>query len=238
MNDTLMIHSISASTKNNAAKFSHNSIQGHHHSLFEIAYARDTNMIRWSMTVGCLMDTNSVAAKYGEGVVLKRPIIGCGVIVSEAGNTLVISDLHIPYHHCDSFDFLETVAYDYDCETILNVGDILDNHSGSYHESEPEALSAEEEYEKGKQYIQELNEMFPVMTITEGNHDRIPKRKLKTAGLPSSMLDDYNKLYELENKWKWTDKHFFNSHGGQPILIPMVLNKKGRWDRKIQGAKT
>jgi len=233
MSDTLLVHSISMSTKNNSAKFSHNSIQGHYHSNFELAYAADANQIRWSMTVGCLMDGHSVAARYGAGMILKKAINGCGVIDNGGNNFLVISDLHIPYHHPDSFDFLEAVADTYNCKTYLNVGDVIDHHAGSYHESEPDALSAEEEYEQSIMYCQDLQSRFPKMIITEGNHDKIPKRKLKTCGLSASMVHDYNKMYYLKDSWEWKDRHFFDSKGGSPILVPMVLNKKGRWNGKI-----
>ena len=237
MIDTMMVHSVISSTKNNAARFSHNSIQGHFHSNFEISYAADTNQIRWAMTVGCLMNPDGVAARYGSGIILKRPILGCGVVVSSKGNYLIISDLHIPYHHRDAFSFLESVSEYYDCKVILNVGDMIDHHAGSYHESEPDALSPEEEYYQSMEYCNELQDIFPSMIITEGNHDKIPQRKLKTCGLPASMVYDYNKLYKLDAKWKWVDKYTFNSNGGQPVLVPMVLNQKGRWNKKVHGSK-
>ena len=105
MKDTTMTHAISTNTLNNAAKLSHNSIQGHYHSKFGIERYADSHMLRWSMTVGCLMDTNSPAARYGAGV-LSRPINGSGMLLGSRGNTLVISDMHMPYHHRDSLDFL------------------------------------------------------------------------------------------------------------------------------------
>ena len=144
------------------------------------------------------MDIHSVAARYASGAVLKRAILGCGVVVSETkSNRLVISDLHLPYHHRDAFDFLEAVSKEFDCEEILNTGDVIDNHQGSYHESEPDAPDAETEYELAKVFAMELEGLFPEMTITSGNHDRIPARKLKTVGLPSSMVGDYNAIYGL-----------------------------------------
>ena len=237
MIDTLMVHSVSSSTKNNANKFSHNSVQGHYHSNFEIAYAADTNQIRWAMTVGTLMDQHGVAARYGSGIILKRPVLGIGVILGKDDNYLVISDLHIPYHHKDSFEFLWAVYNYYQCSKILNVGDLMDHHAGSYHESEPDALSPEKEYLQTKKYCQELQEMFPEMIITEGNHDKIPKRKLKTCGLPSSMVYNYNQLYDLNDSWQWKERHSFDSKGGQPVLVPMVLNNKGRWNKRVHGDK-
>lgn len=232
-----MVHSVSSSTRNNAQKYSHNSIQGHYHSIFDIVYAADTNQIRWSMTVGTLQDPHGVAARYGEGIILKRPILGIGVVLGREGNYLVISDLHIPYHHRDAFDFLWAVYSYYDCIEILNVGDVIDHHAGSYHESEPDALSSEDEYYQSQKYCKELQSMFPEMVITEGNHDKIPKRKLKSVGLPASMAYDYNQMYGLDKGWKWTERHSFDSKGGQPVLVPMVLNKRGRWDKKVHGSK-
>jgi|DEB0MinimDraft_12_1074336.scaffolds.fasta_scaffold57253_2 hypothetical protein len=233
MKDTTMTHAISTNTLNNASKLSHNSIQGHYHSKFGIERFADSHMLRWAMTVGCLMDTNSPAARYGAGV-LSRPINGCGMLLGgRKGNTLIISDMHMPYHHRDSLDFLWALHQEYAFERILNVGDIIDHHRGSYHESEPDAYDAETEYLLAKSAVQELEAMFPEMTITKGNHDILPERKLKTVGLPSSMLSDYNAIYGLKGGWTWTDQHKFDSWGAYPFLQPMVLNKRGRWDKDI-----
>ena len=121
MIDSLMTHSVSSNTRNNAAKYSHNTVQGHHHSVFEISYYADMQQIRWSMSVGSLLDPHSPAARYAASNVLKRPILGCGVIVSEkTSNRLVISDLHIPYQHKDAFDFLRFL------ERLCCVGCFLD----------------------------------------------------------------------------------------------------------------
>ncbi|QDP62366.1 MAG: hypothetical protein Unbinned8472contig1000_66 [Prokaryotic dsDNA virus sp.] len=234
--DTLMIHSVSSNLGNNAAKFCHNSLQGHHHSLFGIQYYADRGKLRWSMGVGCLADPNSPAMRYGSGATLKRPILGCGVLEGQE-SFLVISDMHIPYHHKDSFKFLQAVYEFYSCRTVLNVGDLVDHHAGSYHESEPDAMNPEEEYAASQEYLRELEEMFPVMHISNGNHCNIPKRKLKTLGLPPSMVSDYNRLYGLSGGWNWCDEYWFDSKGATPTLVPMELNSKGRWNGKICGVK-
>jgi len=80
-NHCLLKHSISASTVNNAAKFSHCSIQGHHHSVYGIHYSSDSHTLRWSATVGCLIDAHSPAFNYDRAIVLKRAVIGCMVMV-------------------------------------------------------------------------------------------------------------------------------------------------------------
>ena len=231
--DTLLVHSISTNTLNNAARFSHNSIQGHHHSSFGVERYADSHQLRWSMTVGCLLDPDSPAARYMSSAILKRPILGCGLILSEQGNTLCISDLHLPYHHKDALDFLWALESHYQFKQVLNVGDLYDHHRGSYHESETDALGEEEEYEKAQYAAHELQAMFPDMLIAQGNHDAIPQRKLKSVGLPASMLSDYNKLYNTESTWVFDKSHWVDSYGGFPVTHPMVLNKRGRWDKVI-----
>ena len=37
-------------------------------------------------------------------------------------SVLVISDLHIPYHHKDSFEFLKAVKKKFKPDTVVNIG--------------------------------------------------------------------------------------------------------------------
>lgn len=232
-NDTLMVHTIGANTATNAARYSHNSVQGHHHSSFGIERYADASSLRWSMTVGCLLDPKSPAARYASRQILKRPVLGCGMILGPNGNFLIISDLHLPYQHRDAFAFLAALKKEYKFKYVLNVGDVFDHHRGSYHESETDAHDEETEYRLARKYAKQLQVMFPHMVITQGNHDMIPKRKLKTVGLSRSVLKDYNQMYDLKDTWKWVDQYQFNSLGGFPIVHPMVLTSRGRWDKVI-----
>jgi len=231
--DTLMVHSLSSNTLNNATKFSHHSIQGHHHSIQGIERFADKGKLRWSMSTGCLVDPDSPSARYGSKMVLKRPILGCGMLLSKRGNTLVIPDLHLPYHHRDAYVFLRALDARYQFKRVLCVGDIFDHHRPSYHESETDALNAEDEYMAARDAAHELQDMFPRMTITVSNHDAIPVRQAKTVGLPIQMLHDTNKIYGLHSSWQWVEQYWFDSWGSYPIVLPMVLRTNGRWDRSI-----
>lgn len=221
-----MFHAWSASFIQNAKK-AHNSIQGHYHSKAAVVYYGDGELLRWHMTVGCLIDHKAPAFRYAKG---DKPIIACGVILSDKGNFLVISDLHIPYQHPDALQFLIAVRSSYGCKHILNVGDIVDHHAGSYHESEPDALSASDEYLKAKLDLAMFQKEFPSMVITTGNHDLIPVRKLRTAGLPVEMLSDFNQLYCLKDTWQWVEHEYqFEAGNCVPLIVPMQLDKHGRW---------
>lgn len=54
-------------------------IQGHFHGKFEITYHKTTMGTRFNMFVGCLVDYNSLAMRYGRNNIPK-PILGCGWI--------------------------------------------------------------------------------------------------------------------------------------------------------------
>ena len=62
-------------------------------------------------------------------------------------SVLVISDLHIPYHHPDAFAFLKALKTKYKFDHIVNIGDELDQHAISMHEHNPDLYSAGHELE-------------------------------------------------------------------------------------------
>ena len=55
-------------------------VQGHYHEKFNIQYWGTTERLNWGMNVGCLVDDNSLAMEYNNSN-LKRPVIGCGMII-------------------------------------------------------------------------------------------------------------------------------------------------------------
>jgi len=126
-------------------------------------------------------------------------------------NKIILSDLHYPYHHKDSFDFIEEAMYVYDIDEAMSVGDIPDNHHGSFHDVEYGTLSAQEEFDQTYECMQRLATLFPKMDVAIGNHDAIPSRKAKAAGLPQDTIKSYNDLYGVN--WNCYDKHFFNLTG-------------------------
>jgi hypothetical protein len=73
-------HGKSANGLRLGQSMSMNTVQGHHHSVFDIQYHANPTDIFWSMIVGCLIDDKSLAFAYNK-TTLKRPIIGCGAIL-------------------------------------------------------------------------------------------------------------------------------------------------------------
>lgn len=74
------VHGLSANTRTLMTSKMMSAIQGHYHEKFEIVYQGNGERLNFGMTVGCLIDDNSMAFHYNK-VFAKRPIIGCGMII-------------------------------------------------------------------------------------------------------------------------------------------------------------
>jgi predicted phosphodiesterase len=122
---------------------------------------------------------------------------------SKNERVLVISDMHIPYQHPDALDFLKAIKKKYKPDRIINIGDELDNHAMSYHESDPDAPSAGDELRRARPIVKQLEEMFPNMDLIESNHGSLYYRKAKTHGIPKEVLLPYNDLLQVGPGWRW-----------------------------------
>ena len=117
---------------------------------------------------------------------------------------LVISDLHIPYHREDSFEFLKEIKKQYKPDTIVNIGDEIDCHALSFHDHNPDLASAGHELVRAKDYIKELESIFPEMTLLDSNHSSLVYRRAIKSGIPRGYLKEYNEFLNVK-KWNWVD---------------------------------
>lgn len=227
---------------------------------------------------------------------------------------LVISDMHIPYHHPDTFKFLYEIKKAFKPDRIINIGDEIDGHAWSFHTSDQDLFSAGDELEKAIDELSYLYKLFPEMDVLESNHGSLFTRKIKAHGLPLRILKSQNEILSAPKEWRWHNEltirlsdgrdctfhhglgsnvstvsknyscNFVQGHyhskftidywanhkdiywamnvgclvddkslamaynkntfkrpiigcgiilDGQPKLLPMILNKKGRWIKKI-----
>ena len=63
-------------------------------------------------------------------------------IIHDNSTILIISDMHIPYHHQDSLEFLKYIKNKHNPTRVICIGDELDKHSLSYHDHDPDLPSA------------------------------------------------------------------------------------------------
>lgn len=117
---------------------------------------------------------------------------------------LLISDLHIPYHHQDAIAFLTHLKQKYNPTRVICLGDEVDGHALSFHDSDPDLPSAGDEIRQALPVIAELFKLFPKMDILESNHGSLVWRKAKVFGIPKHYIKSYNEVLGVDSGWKWS----------------------------------
>jgi len=117
---------------------------------------------------------------------------------------LCIPDLHNPWSRLGGRQFCEDLYVDWDCDKVVFIGDVVDEHFASFHTREPSAPGAMEEYERTKQALADWYKSFPNAVVTIGNHDRRAIRQAKTVNLPEIFLKPYAEIWGTP-KWKWVE---------------------------------
>lgn len=117
---------------------------------------------------------------------------------------LFISDLHIPYHHPKMIAFLRYLKNKYNPTRIIFLGDELDKHAMSFHDSDPDLPSAGDELERSLPVIAELKELFPIAEIIDSNHGSMVYRKSKHHGIPRRYIKSYNDVLGVDEGWTWS----------------------------------
>lgn len=119
---------------------------------------------------------------------------------------LVIPDQHAPYQHPDAIPFLTEVQSKFCPDLVVNLGDELDYHALSFHDSDPNLESASTELEKAKVFMHELHALFPEMLLCHSNHGSMVFRRAKAHGIPVQMLRKYRDVIFPEHGapgWSW-----------------------------------
>jgi len=121
--------------------------------------------------------------------------------------TGVIPDLHIPGHVDGALEFCVETFRNHGVQQVVCLGDIVDHHFISRHQTEVDALNPEQEFKLAKKELQKWVKAFPDMFICQGNHDLIPERRLHELGVPSTVyLKSLNDVYGLPDTWVWSER--------------------------------
>ena len=121
----------------------------------------------------------------------------------------VIGDLHIPFELDGYLEHCINIFDLYGVDIVVNIGDALDNHALSYHESFQDALSAEQEALAAIPKMKKWVSAFPEALWVVGNHDDLPYRKSRTAGIPSRYAAKYHEILDIPElvNWKYSEEH-------------------------------
>lgn len=132
---------------------------------------------------------------------------------------LFISDMHIPYHHPNTIPFLKMLKERYNPTRVICLGDELDKHALSFHDSDPDLMSAGDELRAALPVIAELHELFPVMDLIDSNHGSMVFRKAKHHGIPRHYLKSYNDVLQVGVGWKWSHDLTLTLPNGHKVFV-------------------
>ena len=121
-------------------------------------------------------------------------------------NILVVGDLHEPFSLDEYLDFCIEQYHTQSCNEVVFIGDIIDNHYSSYHETSADGLGGADELEYAIKRIARWYEAFPVATVLIGNHDRIIMRKAQTSAIPSKWIKSYKDVLEVPG-WNFVERY-------------------------------
>ncbi len=124
----------------------------------------------------------------------------------EISNVLVIGDLHEPFCLDSYLDWCLEQYHAYNCTEVVFIGDIIDNHYSSYHETSADGMGGLDELELAIKRISRWYKAFPVATVIIGNHDRIIMRKAQTSAIPSKWIKSYKEVLEVPN-WNFVERY-------------------------------
>ena len=122
--------------------------------------------------------------------------------LEEDSRVLVIGDTHVPFDLPTYLDFLKDTYDKYDCNRVVHIGDCVDFHALSYHETDADGMSAGDELAKAKQHLARYYKVFPEMDVIFGNHSRMVSRKAMTSGIPREWIRDYADVFGVPN-WEY-----------------------------------
>lgn len=127
----------------------------------------------------------------------------------KTSNVLVIGDIHEPFCLEGYLEFCQEVYDVHQCNEVIFIGDIIDNHYSSYHETNADGMGGADELELAISKIAKWYEAFPVATVIVGNHDRMVMRKAQTSAIPSKWIKSYKEVLEVPG-WTFTERYVLN----------------------------
>lgn len=129
----------------------------------------------------------------------------------DIGNIIIIGDTHLPAVKRGYLDFCVDTQKEYKCGTIVHIGDIVDNHSITYHEHDPDLWSPAGEMKRADRLLKGWFKAFPKLLLCRGNHDAMVDRKGRTVGLPKRVFLPFRDIWNLPKTW--VDGFEFTLHG-------------------------
>lgn len=128
-----------------------------------------------------------------------------------------IGDTHFPFVSKGYLPFLIDTFEKYGVTDIVHCGDMCDGNAISRFQSDPNGMSAVEEYDQSLNLVKQYAKEFPKLKYCYGNHSLIPERQAATLGIPKNYMKDVRQLWEFPTDWEV----------GEQYVIDRVLYEHG-----------
>lgn len=93
-------------------------------------------------------------------------------VAKDIRKILYLPDLHIPYHNIKWCSKAMDKGVKEGVNMVILPGDVLDMHNGSKYQSDPRKRSMKQEFDAGREFLEQLRIAFPTQQIIwlKGNH--------------------------------------------------------------------
>ena len=122
---------------------------------------------------------------------------------------LCIGDIHEPVCRKNYLRFCQDLYREWDCDTVVFLGDIADFSAISFHAAHPECPGPNDEYRLAYAKIQKWYKAFPKAKICIGNHDARIIRLAESVSIPAKFLRNFNEVWDTPG-WDWDYHHIID----------------------------
>ena len=130
-------------------------------------------------------------------------------ITQKERRILIVGDIHAPFSLNGYLDFCKETYAIYNCNQVIFIGDIIDNHYSSFHTTDPDGMGGGDELDLAIFSIQDWVKAFPKADVLIGNHDRMIMRKAFESQIPKRWIKSYNEV--LGTEWNWIERIVYDN---------------------------
>jgi hypothetical protein len=134
----------------------------------------------------------------------------------------------MPFEHPDMFKFLAAIKKKFKPTLVVNIGDEIDNHDLSFHDSDKDLPSAGDELKKAIVKLKQMEKMFPDMILVDSNHGSLAVRKFKHHGIPMKFLAPNQEIYGVSKRWQWVNDLDITLPNGTNCYFVHGISKNGK----------
>ena len=126
-------------------------------------------------------------------------------LIKKEKRILVVGDIHSPFDLDGYLDHCKEVYRKHNCNQVVFIGDVIDNHYSSYHETDANGMGGADELERAIERLRPYCRAFPKADVLIGNHDRMVMRKAQTSAIPKKWIKAYKDVLETPG-WNFVDR--------------------------------